>query len=112
MSLLALLAAAALYPASTGIAGPPAPPVRVLPGWHPTTAPDLRALRREVEEGRQRGELSRREARELKREAREIGRLEERYAAGGLTAAEEAELRARVEVVKAIARGKRLGTIR
>lgn len=115
MSALAtFVAALALYPAS-GMTGPQAPQPRVVPtisiGAGSTVARDIRDIRSEVKEGRQRGELSRRQAKQLRREAGEIRMLEDRYASGGLSLAERSELRSRVEVLKALARAKRLGTI-
>ena len=57
-------------------------------------------IREEIRKGRSAGQLSRREARQLKREANQIDTLEERYAAGGLSASEEAELYARREALR------------
>ncbi|NWM54838.1 hypothetical protein GY652_26630, partial [Escherichia coli] len=48
-------------------------------------------------------------ARQLKREAYQIDTLEERYAAGGLSPAEEAELFARREAMRSDVIAKRSG---
>ncbi|GAA4007028.1 hypothetical protein GCM10022211_20110 [Sphingomonas humi] len=85
---------------------------RPLPSYNPATSADLGTIRRDVRKGREEGSLSRRQARELRRESREVAMLEERYAAGGLSTAEQAELKARIEVLRALTRGKRLGTIK
>jgi hypothetical protein len=52
------------------------------------------------------------QARHLKREVSEIPMLERRYARDGLTDQEQAELRSRVEVLKALTSAKRIGQIR
>lgn len=115
MSAMILLCAAALATAGSSSAQfvgriPPEP--RVLPSFNPATGRDLRDVRSDIRAGRERGELSRRDARRLRREANEISMLEERYSNGGLSDAERAELRSRIEVLRAITRGKRLGTLR
>ena len=115
MTIFALMlsaAAASAYPASATIAGrlPPSPPA--LPSINPTATRELKGIRSEVRVGRERGELSRKQSKELRREAREIAMLEQRYSAGGLSEAEHEELRARVEMVKALARAKRSGLLK
>ena len=89
----------------------PAEP-RALPSYNPATSAELAMVRRDVRKGRKEGSLSRKQARELRRESGEVAMLEQRYAAGGLSSAEAAELKARIEVLRALTRGKRLGTIR
>ena len=103
--LIAEVAAIALL--AGPIAGPPAPTPRALPTYNGVTATELRDLRREIGKGRDRGELSRKQTRQLRREASEVAMLEQRYAAGGLSDAERAELRARVEVLRVLTRRKR-----
>jgi hypothetical protein len=85
---------------------------RALPSYNPATTAELGLIRRDVRKGREEGSLSRKQASELRRESREVAMLEERYAAGGLTGAEAAELKARIEVLRALTRGKRLGSIK
>ena len=53
---------------------------------------ELRNLRHTIREERDRGQLSGREAHQLKREAHAIERLAERYADDGLSRSEQAEL--------------------
>lgn len=110
-ALFAELAAVALAAMSGPIAGPPAPQPRALPTYNGHAHTELRDVRREISKGRDRGELSRRQAKQLRREAGEIAMLEDRYAAGGLSDAERAELRSRAEVLRALTRGKRAGTL-
>jgi hypothetical protein len=112
MLLIAVLTAMSLYPQSTAIAGPPPPSPSALPTIKPTAVWEAPEIRAEVEEGRERGELSRRQAKELRRELRQIATLEERYAAGGISEAEQEELRARVEMVRALTRAKRTGALK
>ncbi len=94
------------------IAGSIPPQSRALPSYNPATSADLASIRREVRRGREEGSLSKKQAKELSRESREVAILEERYAAGGLSTVEAAELRARIEVLRALTRGKRLGSIK
>jgi hypothetical protein len=62
---------------------------------------DLRETRRIIEQRRESGELSRREARHLRREARLISALSERYGADGLSASERQELELRANELRA-----------
>jgi hypothetical protein len=64
-------------------------------------AHDLREARRSIERRRDNGELSRREARQLRREARLITRLSYRYGHDGLSASERRELTLRANVLRA-----------
>jgi len=66
-------------------------------------------IRDDIRNGRSRGQLTRREAKRLKREAYQIDTLEERYAAGGLSPSEEAELFARREALRNDVVAKRSG---
>jgi len=102
----------ALLVASGPIVGSLPPQPRALPAYNPVTSADLGHVRRDVRKGRDEGSLSKKQAKELRREAREVAMLEERYAAGGLSSAEAAELRARIGVLRALTNGKRLGTIK
>lgn len=104
--------ALALWVASGPIVGSLPPEPRALPAYNPVTSAELGLVGRDVRKGREEGSPSKKEARELRRETREVGMLEERYAAGGLSSAEAAELRARIEVLRALTNGKRLGTIK
>lgn len=63
-----------------------------------------------INKGRHGGQLSRREARQLKREAYQVDVLEARYAAGGLSPSEEAELFVRREALRNDVVAKRTGT--
>jgi hypothetical protein len=102
----------ALLMASGPIVESPPPAPRAVPSFNPVTNAELGAIRSDVRKGREEGLLTRRQARELRREAREISMLEERFAAGRLGSGEAAELRARIEVLRALTRGKRLGTVK
>jgi hypothetical protein len=97
---------------SAPLAGSLPPQPRAIPSFNPATSSQLGQIRSEVRKGREEGSLSRRQARQLRGEAGEIAMLEQRYASGGLTGAEAAELRTRIEVLRALTRGKRLGTVR
>lgn len=69
----------------------------------PIPGRDLGDLRDRIGEARDRGDLSRAEARSLRREARQIDRLADRYAEGGLTASESRELDMRVQALRSLA---------
>ena len=109
---LALFALVMLPTGGGPIYGPPAPVQRTLPDYDSGVGRDVGQLRSDIDQGRTQRQLSRRQARELRREASEIGMLQERYAAGGLTESERAELRTRVEALRGITTAKRLGTIK
>jgi hypothetical protein len=74
--------------------------------------PEVRTVLADINQGAHAGQLSHRQAKELRREAGEITQLEERYAAGGLSNAEAAELQNRIEVLRALTNAKRSGVIR
>jgi hypothetical protein len=108
-----LIALAGILPGPGQVYGPPSPsatpaPVLVVPG----TSADVGTIYRDIRDGRESGQLSRGQAKHLRREAGEIGELEERYARNGLTDSERAELRNRVEVLRAITVAKRSGTMK
>jgi hypothetical protein len=73
---------------------------------------DVRGVYSDIHDGAESGQLSRKQAKELRREAGEIDQLEQRYAAGGLSDAEAAELRTREEVLRSIVNAKRSGVIK
>lgn len=62
-----------------------------------------------IQKGRQGNQLTRREARQLKREVRQVDVLEARYAEGGLSPSEEAELFVRREALRNDIAAKRSG---
>jgi hypothetical protein len=107
-ALLLFVAALLAAPASAQIAGkhdygPVAPanpflPDSRLPG--PGLGKELGDIGRRIDRARDRGALSRREARQLEREAHLLGRLADRYARDGLSPAERAELEARAAYLR------------
>jgi hypothetical protein len=66
-------------------------------------------VRDKIEDGRESGQLSRREARQLRREARQIRRLSVRYAHGGWSEGERRELQARIDYLNGMVSAKRSG---
>lgn len=112
MRIMLLAAAAALsaFPATAQIRDPsggvrwPAPRPS-LPG----VARELGQADRNIREGRESGQLSRREAKQLRRESRQIATLERRYARGGLSQSERAELEARIAALRSLTGAKRSG---
>ena len=116
------IAGAAPHGGSPSIYGPPAPPPPVLGPSTPTAgatqaagvavAEAVAQVRSDIDDGRSSGQLSRKQAKELRVELGEINQLEERFARDGISDDERAELQNRVEVIRAIANAKRLGTIK
>jgi hypothetical protein len=74
--------------------------------------PQLGKIFSDIDAGRRAGQLSHKQAKELRLEAGEISALEARYAADGLTDAEAAELQTRAEVLRSIINAKRSGVLR
>ena len=114
---LALLALAAA-PAAAQIAGKhdygPVPlsspflPDSSLPA--PPLGKQLRDIDRRIENARESGRLSGREARRLEREARAIGRLARAYGRDGLSPSEASELENRANYLRAAVGRTRLGS--
>ena len=69
-----------------------------LPG--PGIGRDLGDIDDRVDRARKSGDLSGRQARQLKREARQIGRLAERYGRDGLSSSERSEIEARARYLR------------
>lgn len=105
---LAALLAVTTSPASAQIVGrePAGPVMRGDPFLESTRAPspgfarDVRNMRDRIGAARASGQISRREARLLDREARLIGALSRRYARGGLSDNERAELERRAAALR------------
>jgi len=107
----ALTAIAGTPPATAQIRDPSGGGVR-WPGPSPAlpgVARELGQADRNIREARESGQLSRREARQLRRESRQIAVLEERYARGGLSESERAELESRIAVLRSVTGAKRGG---
>lgn len=73
-------------------------------------AHDLREARKRISNGRDTGQLSKREARALRREAGQISALAERYARDGLSDSERRELDMRTQVLRDLTAAQRLRT--
>jgi hypothetical protein len=93
------------------------------PGPRPTSAPmvgsgnasagaDVGIVLKDIREGVRTGQLSHKEAKELRRDAEVITDLENRYAEGGLSDSEEAEILNRILVLKTVTDAKRSGTVK
>lgn len=103
---LAALALAA--PAAAQIAGRPVPEPAFrtnpfvddgrMPG--PSTRAEMRQVRRNIEQYRESGIISRREARQLRRESRRIEAAALRYGRDGLSGSERAELAVRSQALR------------
>jgi hypothetical protein len=67
---------------------------------NPSPGRDLRDVRQRIDQGRDAGQLSRREARQLRRQADVIGAAGGRFAQDGLSASERRELAIRTQVLR------------
>ena len=100
------LAAAASAPARIVGTQIPTPAARANPFGSDSRLPDpsvgreLRDVRKDIERARENGDLTAREARQLRREARLIGRLAERYGRDGLSGSEQGELQNRARILR------------
>jgi hypothetical protein len=123
MPILALaMAAAAVQGGSPSVYGPPAPPppvygpsiptVRTVPDYGVPVSASVDRVLSDIDDGRNSGQLSRKQAKELRRELGEIGELERRFGRDGLSDDERAELQNRAAVVRAITNAKRIGAIK
>lgn len=111
-TLFAVPASAQFYPA-------PGPGPRRSPPMIATTVskpapdgPQLGSIFSDIDAGRRTGQLSHKQAKELRLEAGEISALEARYAADGLSDSEAAELQTRTEVLRSIINAKRSGVLK
>lgn len=77
-----------------------------LPG--PGIGRELRDVRGKIREGRESGQLSRREARQLNRETRRIGLVARRYRSDGLSASEARFIEARLLALRGTVSAARL----
>lgn len=73
-----------------------------------TVGHDLRETRERISNGRDSGQLSKREARALRREAAQISTLADRYARDGLSDSERRELEMRAQVLRDLTAAQRL----
>jgi hypothetical protein len=71
------------------------------------TGPDMAGVLHDIHEGTRQGQLSHREARELRLQADEIRTLEQRYGVDGLSDSEAAELNSRLEALRGIVNAQR-----
>lgn len=99
--LSALPAAAQIRDPSGGVRWPAPSPA--LPG----VTRELGQADRSIRDARESGQLSKHEARALRRESRQIAALERRYARGGLSESERAELEARIAALRSVTGAKR-----
>ena len=107
--LLAVPASAQIWsgPSMAGISGGNPRELKV-PSVEPRSRETVK-IRRDIENGRDAGQLSRREARQLRREGYQIDRLEARYGRNGLSDSERRELAARREMLRSDVVAKRSG---
>jgi hypothetical protein len=88
------------------------PPTTISAGSSTASAPVISDVYADIRTGAREGQLSHKQAKELRREAGEISALETRYAADGLSDAEAAELQTRAEVLRSIVNAKRSGVLK
>jgi hypothetical protein len=75
-------------------------------------APQIGRVYSDIDQGRSAGQLSRKQAKQLRIEAEEIGILEQRYAVDGLSDSEAAELNTRIEALVGVINAERSGGIK
>lgn len=75
----------------------------------PSVGLQMSKIYSDIDEGRRAGQLSRHEAKQLRLQAEEINTLEERYAAGGLSDSEAAELNNRIDALLSAINADRSG---
>jgi len=118
MQTLALVAviAAAMQGASPSVYGPPVPAIPRTPGFGPSASNNVQPVigvvqkvLSEIRDGRESGQLSRKQAKELGKEAALVSEMEERFARDGLSDTERAEIRTRAELVRANMNAERFG---
>ncbi|MFN7028118.1 MAG: hypothetical protein ACK4PC_01995 [Sphingopyxis sp.] len=73
-----------------------------------TVGHDLRETRKRISNGRDSGQLSKREARAFRREARQISAQADRYARDGVSDSERRELDMRLQVLRDLTAAQRL----
>ena len=109
---LSATASAQFYRSPAPVPRPRAPVLTSAPSSSPAPNTEMQVVYADIREGARYGQLSHKQAKELRREASEIELLEQRYAEGGLSDAEAAELRTRAEVLHAIINAKRSGVVK
>jgi hypothetical protein len=75
-------------------------------------APQIGRVYSDIDQGRSAGQLSRKQAKQLRIEAEERGVLEQRYAVDGLSDSEAAELNTRIEALVGVINAERSGGIK
>ena len=106
-----ILIAVGLFGATPVLAQIWAPPSVAPPGpamSGPSMGSELGRVSHAIHDGRQSGQLSHKEARDLRRERDQIDALESRYSAGGMSDFERAELDTRIRVLQSVANTERL----
>jgi hypothetical protein len=104
-------ASAQFYRSPAPVPRPRAPVLTSSPS-SPARNMEMQAIYADIHDGARYGQLSHKQAKELRREAGEIGVLEQRYPEGGLSDSEAAELRTRAAVLHAIVNAKRSGVVK
>ena len=107
LSLILIAAAASAGPIAPRAPQPKLGGVAYDPSRGPGYGSQAEHVRDRIKDGRETGQLSRREARSLRREARQIRRLSVRYAHGGWSEGERRELQARVDYLNGMVSAKR-----
>ena len=107
LSMILLAAASTPGPIAPRAPQPKLGGVAYDPSRGPGYGSQAEKVRDEIEDGRETGQLSRREARSLRREARQIRRLSVRYSHGGWSEGERRELQARIDYLSGMVSAKR-----
>ena len=109
-ALLSASASAQFYPAPGPAPHPTTAPI--VGSTKASNAPNVRFVLKDIDEGVRTGQLSHKQARQLRRQADVITDLENLYADGGLSDSERAEILNRIEILKSLTDAKRSGTVK
>lgn len=98
--LIATPASAQIWGGTSGMGISGGMPTRAQPPSVELMVRETRQIRQDIRNGLDSGQLTRREARQLRREAYQIDRLEGRFGRNGLSGAERAELAVRRQLLR------------
>jgi len=107
--MFAVPAAAQFYPAPGPGPHRSPPMVATTVSQTKSIAPQIGRVYSDIDQGRSAGQLSHKQAKQLRIEAEEISVLEQRYAVDGLSDSEAAELNTRIEALVGVINAERSG---
>lgn len=112
VALFATAASSQFYPAPGPGPRRSPPAIVTTVSRSPSIEPGIAKVYSDIDAGRSAGQLSHRQARQLRLEVGEISALEQRYSVDGLSDAESAELNNRIAALLSAINGERSGVIK